>query len=665
MAVTKVQHLRAIKRLRPNKRRTYWRGNYALGRPKVGGPRHPWNRTERTAGREFALHRRQLLQIPLLERGGQMDYTLWNWLGTGSEPHLYLVLGDSKPKWDSFKIDYGHGGGMPSEWSAWNVTDEKGNDYGTITVANNNGSWSVTNYVPRTDYTLEGISLPPYKDPQSYQLKCKGIHRPAVAPPIITNDGWSSGQGNNDSKPIVGECFWVQDYGMDEPGRWTAKDGAIYQSTDKLSPSSDNLSSRAYPIRIVTGAPTWTVSGGVGVAFDGLWQIDIKIGSDGRKEPVSKTFCETFYLAERADLTPGPSHYTDGAPSNNPTKVYSREIDSLVTKWHDGGPAINLPNGGGTAWNPSPVYGITMPLWTDVGRAPTADFITFGCLIRGKELWLYAYKPVPQTQWYCTKAISKTGTYDQKHAFVPYIGTWCDEHNKTPGGFKTGYKNFIYLPQDNPKIAGKNPHDNPEVFGPALIDATDVLYVVNYDTSATAKKYVVTEADSRPPNRPPLEIGPSSFVRVSAQQVTGKLPWYVADNPTGRPPKTKAEKLPAIISFDSVGGVNCLTAVAYTVKSSIEMNDMLYVANYHDRKLTGQFVFSPAGGSEVPLEIGPRSFVSVPIKQVGGSLPWYVAWSTKARPADGKVEKLPAVFSFAPLTGVSSLYLTAVAYRAK
>ncbi len=250
MAVTKVQHLRAIKRLRPNKRRTYWRGNYALGRPKVGGPRHPWNRTERTAGREFALHRRQLLQIPLLERGGQMDYTLWNWLGTGSEPHLYLVLGDSIPKWDSFKIDYGHGGGMPSEWSAWNVTDEKGNDYGTITVANNNGSWSVTNYVPRTDYTLEGISLPPYKDPQSYQLKCKGIHRPAVAPPIITNDGWSSGQGNNDSKPIVGECFWVQDYGMDEPGRWTAKDGAIYQSTDKLSPSSDNLSSRAYPIRI-------------------------------------------------------------------------------------------------------------------------------------------------------------------------------------------------------------------------------------------------------------------------------------------------------------------------------------------------------------------------------------------------------------------------------
>jgi len=286
-----------------------------------------------------------------------------------------------------------------------------------------------------------------------------------AGPPIITNAGWSSGQGNTDSKPTVGENFWVQDYGMDENGRWTADGGSIYQSTEALSAYGNNVGSRAYPIHIENGAPAWDVSGGVGVAFDGVWQIDIKIGSNGQSD---NAFCETFYLAERANLSVGPSHYADG--SGGAEGGVSREIDILETKWNgDGkgiGPQVNLPNGGNTGWNPnSPYINKRIANWSDVGGAPTKDFITFGCLIRDDTLWFYAYTGV--NQWYCSEAIPKNSAYDQKYPFAPYIGTWSSAKNS--GGFKTGYKNFIYLPHDNPKIAGKNPKDNPSAFGQALI----------------------------------------------------------------------------------------------------------------------------------------------------------------------------------------------------
>jgi hypothetical protein len=526
----------------------------------------------------------------------------------------------------------------------------------------------------------------------------------AAGPPIITNEGWSNGQGNTDSKPTVGESFWVQDYGMDEPRRWTAGDGAIYQTTDDLlkpaDPPPHNLGSRAYPIHIDTGAPTWKVSGGDGgampAAFEGLWQIDIKIGSDGRHD---NPFCETFYLAERYDPHWGPGYYSDGAggdydykhPENTPKKVpvwstptsptgaYSREIDIMETKWQNGCPQINLQTtkAGGTSWNTTwkdgegekgwldyglpitPARPLGMPPWTEVGGAPTADFITFGCLIRrdpnpsnkperevGGNLWLYAYKP-DNTQWYCTTAIPKLNSgYTQDHPFAAYIGTWCERANKKPGEFKTGYKNFIYLPANDPMITGKNPKDNPGVFGKALLR----LYIVNYGTQPITK-VVLPEKGG---NGPPLKIGPKSFVEVSAQKVTGSLPWYIGSNAKDRPPLTKVAMLPAIISF-----ATNLTAVAYrgTPSTLAGMNDILYVANYHDLKLTGHFVV-PTGKNGFPLEIGPHSFVSVTTEQVGGSRPWYVATVQSGRPPQNEVTTLPAVFSFAT-------NLTAVAYPAK
>merc|ERR1712070_604629 len=57
--------------------------------------------------------------------------------------------------------------------------------------------------------------------------------------------------------------------------------------------------------------------------------------------------------------------------------------------------------------------------------------------------------------------------YQQKGPFVPYIGTWL----KGDGSelFKTVYNNFVYLPQDNAAVVGKNPLTNPDAFGRAIV----------------------------------------------------------------------------------------------------------------------------------------------------------------------------------------------------
>ena len=419
--------------------------------------------------------------------------TFVNKLGTGSHPRLHLEQGNSDPPpTNPVTVDYGASHEIPKgNWSTWNVRDDanvsdreghKGHYYGTISF-NQNGytGYDIKPEPRKLGYYLdkEGIS---FTNPE---LKCdiKNIHTPP--PPIIPNK-WSGGQGD-DSPPIKTKRFWVTDYGDepatgDKPARWTAKDGAIYQSTKRLSEGPPpNFGSRAYPICIDAGDPQWTLSAGNGDEHYGLWQIDIKIGSDGQGP-----FCETFYLAERFDFAWGQEHYNDGAPpdAEDPHKKCSREIDIMETRWPDGrnkGPQINLPNGNGTGWDqsaPPGGEGKTLVKWEDVGGAPTKEFITFGCLIRKAEksgekdkLWLYAYTPILYTHepWYCTDAIEKNSAYNQQKPFVPYIGTWCDKKNMKVGGFETGYKNFIYLHHDHPKIAGKNPKDQPEAFGLALI----------------------------------------------------------------------------------------------------------------------------------------------------------------------------------------------------
>lgn len=281
----------------------------------------------------------------------------------------------------------------------------------------------------------------------------------SVAPAIFSNSGWNNGLGNNASTLVAGDSYWGADYGVD---RWSIHDGAAYQTT---APSQyQGVGSRAFAFNLVSLAPDYKTGNGSGNAMDGLWQIDVKLGSNG-----ADNFCETFYLAERFNLTPGIHNYYDGAGGgkDNGNNHWSREIDILETNWQPGGPQINVTSNEGhdQYWNNQMYQSKQMGSWSDVGGAPTKEFITFGALIRDNTLWIYAYKP-DGTMWYCTDPIPNNNTtYVQKGVFVPYIGTWSNGGNTV---FETGYNNFVYLDKDNAKIAGKNPKDNPEAFGPAL-----------------------------------------------------------------------------------------------------------------------------------------------------------------------------------------------------
>lgn len=272
-------------------------------------------------------------------------------------------------------------------------------------------------------------------------------------PPIITNNGWQSGMKNSDATFTPGVSFWVQDYGMDEPGRWTVDSRAqsIRQSTQMIS--GRNVGSRAYPMRKDGDG----YAGGVGVAYDGVWQIDIKIGSNGGGE-----LCETFYLSERRNFAPGPVNYLDG--SGSAQGGVGREIDIMETRWQPAGPHINLPNYAGEGW--STKYGSRLlGRWSDIGGAPMRTFATFGAYIRGNNLWVYAYKE-DGSLWYSSDAIPLNSNYEQKGPFAPYIGTWGGQ----PGNFYTEYKNFIYAPTS--KIPeGVNPKDDPAGFYAAVYSA--------------------------------------------------------------------------------------------------------------------------------------------------------------------------------------------------
>lgn len=103
-----------------------------------------------------------------------MPAQLTNYLGTGSDPRLRLTLADNAPpKWNPFTIDYGQFGDVPHGWSAWNISDENGNYYGTVTLTSDGTNLTWKNYVAGKDgYYLEDIAL------KNNQLSVGKIYRP-------------------------------------------------------------------------------------------------------------------------------------------------------------------------------------------------------------------------------------------------------------------------------------------------------------------------------------------------------------------------------------------------------------------------------------------------------------------------------------------------------
>lgn len=407
-----------------------------------------------------------------------------NYLGKDN-PRLQLLLSANGPGWAPYPIDYQQSGQVPwsanpiKNYSSWNVVDTNvpQHNYGTITLTSDGSNIAWAGYVspsPATGYYLKGINfcLPfstnskcPSQNP-NYSLTVDAVITPQqpTTPPIITNSGWNSGMGNTNGSFVAGDSFWVQDYGINEANRWTIDqmNQSIKQSTDNMN---GNYGSRAYPV-VQNSNGIYTT--GIGSGFDGVWQIDMKLGSNGQGP-----FCETFYLAERKNLAPGPANYIDG--SGSAVGGNGREIDIMETQWKPFGPQVNLANGGETSWNTSGVYqSKQMGAWADLdGGIPTKDFVTFGAFIKDQTLWLYAYKP-DGTQWYSSDAIPLSNpTYTQTSPFVPYIGTWTTG-SSSPGNFVTEYKNFIYS-SASAVSCDCNPKDNPDEFMKAVKKAAAKL----------------------------------------------------------------------------------------------------------------------------------------------------------------------------------------------
>jgi hypothetical protein len=114
-----------------------------------------------------------------------------------------------------------------------------------------------------------------YQNNQSYQNLSINL-----APPVITNTGWSNGMGNSLSTATTGNSFWGIDYGDEtNPARWSVTSGAIYQLNQGVAYNGGtNYGSRAFPVALGTD---YAASPGPGGAKDGLWQIDIKAGTTG------------------------------------------------------------------------------------------------------------------------------------------------------------------------------------------------------------------------------------------------------------------------------------------------------------------------------------------------------------------------------------------------
>ena len=109
------------------------------------------------------------------------------------------------------------------------------------------------------------------------------------------------------------------------------------------------------------------------------------------------------------------------------------------------------------------------------GFPNATTYATFGVAILDEGLYFYAYDD--QGNWLYADGphVEKNDSYKQTGPFVPYIGTWTDQDlgkegawkQGLPGNFSTSYKNFVY--KTVAEMNGKNPLDNKDAYGPALV----------------------------------------------------------------------------------------------------------------------------------------------------------------------------------------------------
>jgi hypothetical protein len=95
-------------------------------------------------------------------------------------------------------------------------------------------------------------------------------------------------------------------------------------------------------------------------------------------------------------------------------------------------------------------------------------------------------------------------------------------------------------------------------------------------------------------------------------------------------------------------------------------NEVLLIANFNAYEITGS-VSSSAGGAQIPVKAGPKSFVQVTMEAVSAPLPWTVAMRGEGTVSDLPVTKLPAIAGFGAFSpsgapGPTYGYLTSLIY---
>jgi len=134
---------------------------------------------------------------------------LANYMGTGSNPRLQLILASNGPNWNSYTIDYQQIGNVPwssdssENWSSWNVFDTATppNYYGTITLTSDGSSVQWSDYVAGSNgYYLDGVNFSYNNGILAYQLTVNSV--------ISPGGGGGGGEGPFPNAPLASPAVY-------------------------------------------------------------------------------------------------------------------------------------------------------------------------------------------------------------------------------------------------------------------------------------------------------------------------------------------------------------------------------------------------------------------------------------------------------------------------
>lgn len=116
----------------------------------------------------------------------QTKQKMYNYVGTGENPKITLVLSANGAGDAPYSIPYGESNYLPidqdpnKKWSVWNLYDEDNNYYGAVTLdVDKNGIYYYKQYVnPNTGYAIDLPALVWDESQQAYQMSVGAIYQP-------------------------------------------------------------------------------------------------------------------------------------------------------------------------------------------------------------------------------------------------------------------------------------------------------------------------------------------------------------------------------------------------------------------------------------------------------------------------------------------------------